>query len=166
MKTPAASLAIFVMLAGAACEGPMDLLVADDKPTTADAAPIEIHDRCALLDLETDPVSVQKIEISGDLLTITVEYSGGCDDHGFTLHAGPCVLESWPPQSEIYLVHSDPGDPCDAVVTEERLFDLVPLKETYREDLRGRSRTLVLNIYVPGSQISYVPKPLYDMGTK
>jgi len=167
MKTPAASLVIFALLAAAACDGPMDLLVVGDEPTSVDATPIEIHpDRCALFDLESDPETIQKIDLSGDLLTITVEYSGGCDDHVFSLHAGACVLESWPPQSDIYLVHDDPGDPCDAIVTEELVFDLVPLKKTYREDLQGRSRTLVLNIYVPGSPTSYLPKPLYDMGSE
>ena len=165
MNTPAASIAIFAVLVAASCDGPKEMLVGGDEPTTVGATPIEIHpDDCSLFDLETDPVTIQEIGLSGDLLTITVEYSGGCDDHAFTLHAGPCFLESWPPQSEIYLVHDDPGDPCDAIVTEERVFDLTPLKKTYRVDQQGRSRTLWLNVYVPGSQVAYRPKPSYDMG--
>jgi hypothetical protein len=131
-----------------------------------DATPIEIHTECStygLFQMEMDPVSIQKIEISGDLMTITVEYAGGCADHSFALHACSGFLESWPPQSEIMMVHEDPDDPCDAVVTEDLVFDLVPLKDTYRAS-QGRSRTLKLNVFESGGPPHYRPQPLYDMG--
>jgi hypothetical protein len=101
------------------------------------------------------------MEISGDLLTITVEYSGGCADHAFTLHALGCFLESWPLQSEIILVHDDPDDPCDAVVTEELVFDLVPLNEVCLAGYPDGCLTY-LNVRESGDPPYYEPQPLYD----
>ena len=154
-------------LAAAGCKETTEMLGGGDDPVGVDATPIVIHSDCGAMDLfqmELDPVTIQTIALSADRMTIAVAYSGGCADHTFTLHACDVFLESWPPQSDVMLVHADPDDPCDAVVTEDVVFDLVPLKDTYRAS-QGRSRTLKLNVYASGDPPYYQPQPLYDMGS-
>ena len=152
------------VLAAAGCNEPRDFLVVGEAPTVVNATPIVMQDGCsipALFALELDPVIIRKMEILGDLLTITVEYAGGCADHAFTLHASRGFLESWPLQSEIILVHDAADDPCDGVVTEELAFDLVPLKDTCQEMYAGGS-LMHLNVYESGNPPHYEPQPLYD----
>ena len=171
MRPSAMMLLIFGVLAAAGCNEPMDFLVVGDEPIVVDATPIEIvRDHCSrygLFQLELDQVTIRQIEISGDLLTITVAYRGGCADHAFTLHATRCFLESWPLQSEIMLVHDDPDDPCDAIVTDEVVFYLAPLKEICLEMYpRHGCQPLKLNVYESGNPPHYSPQPLYDMGSE
>ena len=40
-------------------------------------------------------------------------------------------MESSPVQINALVTHDDGDDPCDALVTEERAFDLTPLAEAY-----------------------------------
>jgi len=171
MRPSVMMLLIFGVLAGAGCNEPMDLLVVGDDPVAVDATPIEIEpDHCStygLHQLELDPVTIRQIEISGDLLTITVAYRGGCADHTFTLHACRGFLESSPLQSEIMLVHDDPDDPCDAVVTDEVVFYLAPLKEVCLEMYRRDGcQPLKLNVYESSNPPHYTPQPLYDTGSE
>jgi len=147
-----------------ACDDPVRIVDPGGDPGIIDATPIVVDpERCILFDLDSEPAAIEHIGLSGDFLTVTVHYSGGCADHSFTLHTGRCFLESWPLQSEIFLIHEDPGDPCDSVVTEERVFDLTPLKEVYWEGHAGRDGTLLLRVHEPGNQEPYEPKPRYEV---
>jgi len=164
MKLRAATVLVVGMLAALACDEPARVVDPGGDPAMVDATPIVVDpDRCVLFDLVSAPATIEHLGLSGDLLTFSVQYSGGCANHSFTLHTGVCFLESWPPQSDIFLVHEDPGDPCDSVVTEAQVFDLAPLKVAYLDGNGGRSRTLVLNIHEPGKQGHYEPEPLYEL---
>lgn len=155
------------LLAAVACDEPMSVIDPVNDPIVAEAKPITIHpDRCPPFGLESDPVKIKKIGLSGDLLTISVEYSGGCEEHFITLNAGNCFLESYPVQSDVFMVHEDPADPCDSVVSEERVFDLTALKEAYWDGYRGRAGPVILNIYEPGTWDAYQPEPRYEFGPR
>lgn len=41
-------------------------------------------------------------------------------------------MESFPVQVRLFLSHEDFDDPCDAWITEDFTFDLVPLKLAYQ----------------------------------
>ncbi|MBD3218924.1 MAG: hypothetical protein GF310_11665 [candidate division Zixibacteria bacterium] len=83
-------------------------------------------------DLMIDPFELAGASIDGDILTLTVRYSGGCKDHDFTLYmAPPAFLESYPVQANIYLEHQGYGDACRAYITEELQFNIRPIAEQY-----------------------------------
>ncbi len=91
-----------------------------------------------------------------------VAYSGGCQTHHFSLHAPRCFLESYPIQSDIFLAHDDADDPCDALVEQELLFDLTPLKQEYLKTYRGSDGPIILRIYPPGTRDPVEPRPRYE----
>ena len=71
--------------------------------------------------------------LAGDILTLTVSYSGGCARHDFTLVADSRFQESDPVLLNVHVVHDGHDDPCEAYPTERRVFDLTPLKRLYRD---------------------------------
>lgn len=77
---------------------------------------------------EMRPVNMESIEIIGDSLFITVNFSGGCKNHVFNLTHTGAYMESMPPILDIYLEHEDNGDACRALITEKLGFDLTQLR--------------------------------------
>lgn len=82
--------------------------------------------------------------IEHDTLAITLSYSGGCEDHEFTLVASDAFAESYPVQLDVSLAHEANGDRCRAYLTETYGFDLTPIKTLYREAYLEDAGTIVL----------------------
>ena len=91
-----------------------------------------------------DPFELTAAAIAGDTLAVTVSYSGGCRDHQFTLVASASFLESLPVQLEVALAHNAKNDPCKAWLTEDHLFNLVPVKERFQDQYRESGRIVLL----------------------
>ncbi len=75
-------------------------------------------------EMENDNYRFNSAEIDGDTLIISVSYSGGCEDHEFTLAWDGAWAKSNPPQATLNLYHESNDDPCEAFPTEELQFDL------------------------------------------
>lgn len=78
-----------------------------------------------------------KVRIEDDILYAPVQYSGGCVERQFDLYANEdvkvAINRTGFYSEDLLLVHSaDRDDPCEALPTETRLFDLTPLREKYR----------------------------------
>lgn len=71
--------------------------------------------------------------ITGDTLTISVSYSGGCRTHEFTLVIAASFVESTPVRLPAVLRHDANGDTCEAFPTESYAFDLALVRARYRE---------------------------------
>ncbi len=83
-------------------------------------------------DLILDPFVINEASISGNVLTLSVSYGGGCEDHDFLLYMSPpAFMESFPVQANLYLHHDGHADACDAYLTEELHFDLSPIRSLY-----------------------------------
>jgi hypothetical protein len=81
--------------------------------------------------IKTDPVSIDNIDITNNILKIGVTYGGGCNSHEFNLYIGnefskPSVLIA-----HIELVHDAKGDACKAIVSEDITFNLAPFEKIY-----------------------------------
>lgn len=91
--------------------------------------------------LEIDPIDVKKAQIGdvtqesaettiksakleGNILTLSVEYSGGCNDHSFELIGSEAVMKSMPPKRSVKLVHNSNGDSCRELLSETIKFDI------------------------------------------
>jgi hypothetical protein len=59
-----------------------------------------------------------------DVLTVSVQYSGGCKKHDFQLVWDGTYTKSLPPQISLFLIHNNNGDTCKAIVREELQFVL------------------------------------------
>lgn len=79
-----------------------------------------------------DPFSVENAVVEGAFLRVQLRYGGGCKRHAFQAVAWGGWVGSNPVQARVFLSHDSFGDLCRAVVTEERSFDLEPLKRAYR----------------------------------
>lgn len=78
-----------------------------------------------------DPLELGAAQVVGHLLEASISYGGGCANHEIDLVAIDGWLESFPVQVNVLLSHEDNDDPCDALVTETRSYDLSPLADAY-----------------------------------
>ena len=108
-----------------------------------------------------DPADVHEAWVEGDLLHLRVSYGGGCGEHDFALRFSRPFLESDPVQAPLYLAHDAKGDPCRAIVGRELVFDLTPLKQSYREAYGRSDGTIDLRVFAPGVAHSYTPLVRY-----
>lgn len=74
----------------------------------------------------SDSFQISGAKIVGDELHVDVGYSGGCEDHDFTLCFDSIVLDTdlW----NLAIDHDAHGDACEAFLMETRKFDLTPLQ--------------------------------------
>ena len=80
-----------------------------------------------------DGFRIENAAVVGHNLQITLSYGGGCKTHEVNAIAWGGWMESFPVQVRVFLSHDDFDDPCDAWITREFSFDLVPLKVAYEE---------------------------------
>ena len=72
-------------------------------------------------------LTIRSAAISGDCLSLTIEYSGGCEELNFSLVASEEVMESFPVQRNMRISFDD-TDACKKLVTTELIFDLTPAR--------------------------------------
>jgi hypothetical protein len=65
--------------------------------------------------------------LDGDVLTLDVEYAGGCADHEFDVWWGGALAPSIPPVLPLEVQHYSNGDSCEAIVTDTIAIDLSSL---------------------------------------
>ncbi len=122
--------------------------VGDDDDTSGDDNGVR---RCE----QIGPVNFDVIDwsISGDLMEMTVGYSGGCEDHDFQICWDGAFMESWPVQASLVPQDYGPPDPCLAFVTETHTFDLTPLSDAWSEGYGAPPGEIIINM--SGSSVSY-----------
>lgn len=77
--------------------------------------------------ISMDMFAMDTAYVKGDSLHLTVSYSGGCARHRFDLWRLP-VHSPDTKQFEVLLSHTSNDDPCDAWLTSELSFSLVPIR--------------------------------------
>ena len=104
----------------------------------------------------TDEYTLNSATITDDTLNISVSYSGGCEDHKFTLVVSDTFLESFPVQLHASLAHNANSDPCAAYPTDNYRFDLTPIKTMYQEAYRQEAGTIILRLKdAPDGELVY-----------
>jgi hypothetical protein len=96
--------------------------------------------------LQRDPVTVIEGSIEGDVLTLTVQYGGGCGNHRLRLYWRGDWLESYPVQTSLFVQHVNIDDPCEAIISEERSYSIREIADDYR-DVYGGYDDIILNVY-------------------
>ena len=75
------------------------------------------------------PFSIQSARVDKDTLKVTVQYGGGFRDHSFRLVADGAATKSLPRKQPILIEHEGNGDMGRALITENKAFDISPLRD-------------------------------------
>lgn len=80
-------------------------------------------------DIETpsDLIQITGVTISGNIMSIDVNYSGGCQEHNFQLYGSANIAKSLPPIRSVKLVHNANGDACRKLEVRTLVFDISDL---------------------------------------
>ena len=105
--------------------------------------------------LGSDEYELNAAAIRADTLAVTVSYGGGCQEHQFAVDASAAFRESYPVQLPVALAHEANDDACERWVTEDRLFDLTPLRERYEEEYQQASGVIVLLLDGASGELRY-----------
>ncbi len=97
-------------------------------------------------DWPTDAYALGSVEAVGTTLRAQVSYGGGCGSHRMDLVGWGGWLESNPVQLNALVTHDDDDDPCDAYLTEERVFDLTPLARAWVDAYGPASGPIRINL--------------------
>ena len=81
--------------------------------------------------IEGAPTNVDSLTITGNVLSIFVNYSGGCKEHNFDLFSTDSYEKSLPPQLTLYIKHTNNGDECRELVMRELKFNIAAIKKNY-----------------------------------
>ncbi|MDH3269989.1 MAG: hypothetical protein OEN56_01575 [Gemmatimonadota bacterium] len=104
-------------------------------------------------DWPADAYAIDDVTVDGLDLVVDVEYGGGCSPHAMDLVIWGDWTSSDPPQVNAFISHDARGDMCDALISETRIFDLVPLVRAARarSGINGNA-SVVLRLWDPVTQ--------------
>ncbi len=95
--------------------------------------PPKIKGQLGTSDRESALFSIESATISGNTLTVVVNYSGGCGEHTFTCFGSTMISKSLPPRRAIQLVHDNHGDNCRQLITDTLMIDVTAFAYTEEE---------------------------------
>ena len=107
---------------------------------TPSGIPVEVNQEYSYE--EKDDFKALSGKIDGDILTLVVQYSGGCKEHVFSAHTNGMLMKSLPPKMGVYIEHNGNQDLCKSLVVDTVLIDLTPIKKIGENP----SNKLILNI--------------------
>jgi hypothetical protein len=95
----------------------------------------------------SDPFLLRSASVNGDVLAVEVSYSGGCRNHEFVLRA-PRSFQTMSNSVllEITLIHDAHDDACEAFLTDQLRFDLLPIKRLYQQTYGRDTGTVFLRL--------------------
>ncbi len=72
--------------------------------------------------------NIDSVKIKDDILSVFVNYSGGCKPHTWDLISNGMYSKSLPPQIEVVLKHANNNDNCRRLSFRELKFNIARLK--------------------------------------
>lgn len=83
--------------------------------------------------------------VTGDILTLSVSYGGGCGTHDFVSCWSGVFAESNPVQTDLEVVHFA-DDPCEAIEAQDVQLDLAPIRDAWNASFGPGSGTVVVQL--------------------
>lgn len=102
-----------------------------------------------------DPLVVESAVIDGDSLLVGVQFGGGCEQHELGFCWDGAFAESDPVQVWTQISHESFDDPCDALLSLQLNFDLVPLKTAWQQSYQQQSGTIVIHLAGAAEALNY-----------
>lgn len=118
----------------------------DASTPATEAQPVVLYDEWPSNGFPNDAATITATSLEKNILTIKVNYQGGCQEHQFKLYAGTFFQQSLPPKGLLHLSHDSQGDTCGETVEQSLMFDLTPLN---KERNHPTEHPLLLTIYEP-----------------
>ena len=100
----------------------------DSKSATSETLKEVIIDPEFIQPKDNVDFQITEVSIDEDILTMTVSYSGGCEDHEFNAYFNQVYMKSEPPKAGIFIEHISNDDMCKKLVTEKISFSLKNLR--------------------------------------
>jgi len=75
-------------------------------------------------EFKSDNFTILDVHIDGNLMHLTVEYSGGCGEHKFEVLGSKAIMKSLPPLRPVLIIHDAGGDNCRALIKEQMTVDI------------------------------------------
>jgi len=79
---------------------------------------------------ESAQTTISGVRLDGNILSLDVEYSGGCQNHSFEFVGSPAIMKSMPAKRSVKLVHDSNGETCRELLSETIKFDISTLAVT------------------------------------
>jgi len=99
----------------------------------------------------SDPITIENATLKGNVLEISVSYSGGCQKHHFSLIGSAAISKSLPPRRAIKLIHEKMGDDCKKSVQEKLYFNIDEFSYT-----KESGSTIFLDLNGYGNAIEFI----------
>jgi hypothetical protein len=93
-----------------------------------------------------DPITIVDAAVVGDDLVTTVQHGGGCETHVYRYCWDGAFLESFPVQAATAISHDANGDFCEALLTEELSYSLLPMRTAYEAGYGPGPATIEINL--------------------
>lgn len=128
------------------------LFACNNTKEVLDIDPIEVK-KAQIGDVmqESAPITITAATLDGNILSLEIEYSGGCKDHTYELIGSEAIMKSLPAKRAIKLVHNSNDDTCRELISETIKFNIRAFSVT---ETKGSEIVLLLDGYK--QSISYV----------
>ena len=93
--------------------------------------------------------TIDSAHIMGDVLSVFVNYSGGCKEHTWDAYSNGMFAKSLPPKIYVQLKHINNDDMCRQLINEELKFNITKLKN---------ASTKSVKVIVGEKELSYLYK--------
>ena len=107
-------------------------------------------------DLKRVPYIIKSIRLFENEIQIKISYTGGCKTHDFQLVVNRNSISKLTKDINLNLSHNDNDDRCKRIVSENLVFDLLPLLQLiYPQDLKNNAKLFIdgrsMEKFRPGS---------------
>src|SRR5690606_35533653 len=96
-------------------------------------------------DPDARPFTLLASHIEGDVARVTLQYSGGCGEHDVQLLVDQQLVPGQPVVAHTRLIHKS-DDTCEALITREHRFDLLPVKAFYQRQFDQPSGRVAIQL--------------------
>ncbi|MEP1094905.1 MAG: hypothetical protein ABJG78_07320 [Cyclobacteriaceae bacterium] len=104
--------------------------------------------------IEDSEMLINNAEIESDILTLSIQYGGGCGEIDYDLYTSGLFMESNPVQLEVVLSFED-NDTCEALITKDLSFDLEPVATLWKDSYQEASGTVIVRLKGYSDSIRY-----------
>lgn len=108
------------------------------------ANPIKLKiDTSGMFSRKSDSFDIESLSLQGDLLKLVVSFGGGCQAHTFDVWTDNSLSLDQPPVIKLFISHDANGDRCEALLQQELLIDLSPIKAAFLKANPGQASGVV-----------------------
>ena len=114
----------------------------DSAHQTPEISRLKITAALGAINVPSDPIEITAVRVEGNTMFIDLNYTGGCEEHTFSVVGSEMISKSLPPIRSVQLIHSAKGDQCKKIVEETLIVNISKL--AYKQE-QGSTIFLLVN---------------------